>query len=326
MCCHKRITWATAVLAACVPACEAHIRAAEPTPAVALTSLWTLPHDLADRDLFHGQWGADRAPHPDDSYRLVAVKRHGVNPGVTVRDSQGRRWSVKQPLPDALGDEGPVEVTLSRVLSAVGYHQPPVYFLPRFSLTDDWGTRDTAGGRFRLTDTSLKEIGQWSWRRNPFVGTKPYQGLLAILLMLNSSDLKNANNSLYLFRAGDRVEHWYVVRDLGTALGETGRLAPRKNDAALYERSRFIVGVTNGFVDFAYRGRHQDLIRARLTPDDVGWGAELLSGLSDGQWRDAFRAGGYAPSAADRFIRKIRANMSQALAVARDGSMSHERR
>ena len=27
-------------------------------------------------------------------------------------------------------------MTLSRVLSAVGYHQPPVYFLPTFTLTE----------------------------------------------------------------------------------------------------------------------------------------------------------------------------------------------
>src|SRR5437762_5655586 len=60
--------------------------------------------------------------------------------------------------------------------------------------------------------------------QNPFVGTRPYQGLLVILLMFNSSDLKNTNNTLY--EVGDAIRHWYVVRDLGAALGETARLMP----------------------------------------------------------------------------------------------------
>jgi hypothetical protein len=87
-------------------------------------------------------------------------------------------------------------VTLSRVLSAVGYYQPPIYFLPRLSITDANGTHVEPGGRFRLTDKSIKNTGDWSWQQNPFVGTRPYQGLLVILVMFNSWDLKNDNNSV----------------------------------------------------------------------------------------------------------------------------------
>ena len=47
-------------------------------------------------------------------------------------------------------DEGPVEVALSRVLSAVGYHQPPVYYLSSFMMSDPAGSRVEGGGRFRL--------------------------------------------------------------------------------------------------------------------------------------------------------------------------------
>ena len=48
---------------------------------------------------------------------------------------------------------------------------------------------------------------------------RPYQGLLVILMMFNSSDIKNENNALYEFKQhGGTVEQWYVVRDLGTAL------------------------------------------------------------------------------------------------------------
>lgn len=305
------IAMCISVLAFYVPTCSAPPVRQTPSP-VAIESLWVSPTNIADRDLFYGPWGADHAPLPSDRYTLVGVKHHGVNPGVTVRDSAGRKWSVKQPLPDGFGDEGPVEVVVSRVLSAVGYRQPPVYYLPTFTLVDEWGARPEIGGRFRVTDKSLREIGIWSWQQNPFVGTRPYQGLLAILLLVNCSDLKNANNSLYSYRTGDLTERWFVVRDLGASLGMTGRLAPRRNDINAFERSRFIEGVSDGYVRFAYAGWHQELVRNRLTPDDVAWGAELLSRLSDEQWREAFRAGGYTDVVAARFIAKIHRNIAEA--------------
>jgi hypothetical protein len=195
---------------------------------------------------------------------------------------------------------------VSRVLSAVGYHQPPVYFVPSFTMRDESGLHEEPGGRFRLKVPSLKKRGDWSWQQNPFVGTKPYQGLLVILTLLDSSDLKNVNNTLYdVHTSGDERQTWYVVRDLGTALGETGRLAPRRGDPDLFEGNPFINGVKDGFVEFNYHGWHQELLRHRITPEDVHWASDLLAGLSTQQWRDAFRAGGYEPAAAERFIRRI---------------------
>ena len=130
------------------------------------------------------------------------------------------------------------------MLSAIGYHQPPVYFLPSFTLHGGSGVHSEEGGRFRLHTKSLKDSGQWSWQENPFVGTKPYQGLLVILMMFDSSDLKNDNNTLYQVRtAHQAVQTWYVVQDLGTSLGETGRLNPKRGDADLFASQKFIKGV-----------------------------------------------------------------------------------
>jgi hypothetical protein len=236
----------------------------------------------------------------------VDKKQHGTNPGVTVRDQLGREWHVKQPPHNNRGAEGPVEVVVSRVLSAIGYHQPPEYFLPCFTMVDATGSHTEPGGRFRLHDKSLKDAGHWSWQQNPFVGTKPYQGLLVILMMFDSSDLKNDNNTLYAVKKPeDEVERWYVVRDLGTALGETGRIGPKRGDPSLFERNGFITGVKNGFVEFDYHGFHQELVRHRITPEDVAWACDLVTGLTDRQWHDAFRAGGYEPAIADRFIHRI---------------------
>src|SRR5262249_7971272 len=147
------------------------------------------------------------------------------------------------------GAEGPVEVVLSRVLSAVGYHQPPVYFVPSVTVKDAAGTHVEPGGRFRLSDKSIKAVDLWSWQQNPFVGMRPYQGLLVILEVFGSSDIKNENNTLYeVMEPADGPKRWYVVRDLGTALGETGRLAPLRDNPDIFEREPFILDVKNGLV------------------------------------------------------------------------------
>jgi hypothetical protein len=274
-----------------------------------MAQLWDKPVDLETRDLYYGPWGPERAPDPHAAYTFVARKQNGTNPGVTVADPQGRVWHVKQPPHSNQGAEGPVEVVLSRVLSAVGYHQPPVYFLPSFTMTDAAGAHKEPGGRFRLDMASLTKRGEWSWQQNPFVGTKPYQGLLVILTMFDSSDLKNVNNTLYEATTSGDPELWYVVRDLGTALGETGRLAPKRSDPDIFERYGFITGVTGAFVEFNYDGWHQELLR-RITPEDVHWASDLLSGLSYRQWTDAFRAGGYDPVVAERYIRRLLAKIA----------------
>jgi hypothetical protein len=294
-------------------------------PSIPLASLWEPPADLASRDLYHGPWGAELAPDPFAVYTLVQHKHTGTNPGMTVVDERGREWSVKQASPYTQAAEGPIEVVLSRVLSSIGYHQPPVYYMPSFIYRDTWGTHIESGGRFRLKTRELKDQGSWSWQHNPFIGTQPYQGLLVTLLLLNSSDLKNANNTLYARRNGDLVEPWYVVRDLGTALGATGRWAPRRGNLNAFVSDPFIAGDHDDLVDFTYRGWHQELIRGRIRTADVRWAASLLSQLSDRQWRDAFLAGGYSPASAEPFIAAIQSRIAQAARIGATGVPAAER-
>ena len=272
---------------------------------------YTLAISLTDRGI--------RRTHPirGPSTRYVRPKSGGFNPGVIVRDPQGREWHVKQPSGHH-GDEGPAEVVLSRVLSALGYHQPPVYYLQSFRMRDKSGVHTEQGGRFRLDLPSLTDRGEWSWQQNPFVGQRPYQGLLVILLLFNSSDLKNSNNTLYRYKppSGGAAVHWYVVRDLGDALGKTGRFSPPRNDLDEFSRTQFITGEKRGFIEFDYHGIRKELVRGRITRDDVRWAAALVGGLSERQWQDAFRAGGYAPGVAARFIEILRGRVSEAQRVA----------
>ena len=290
--------------------------AAAPPRSEPLAALWEEPTNIGSRNLFTGPWSADHAPSPLATFRLLALKSHGINPGVVVVDPSGREWHVKQHARNSAGDEGPVEVALSRVLSAVGYHQPPVYYLKSFTLTGSDGARVMSGGRFRLQDPSLTEAGSWSWEQNAFLNTRPYRGLLVILLLFNSTDLKDANNTLYKVSRRGAAADWFVVRDLGAALGETGRFAPRGGDPDLFEDSRFVAGVKDGFVEFANRSSYQSLFQQRITPQDAAWAGNLLGRLSQHQWRDAFRAGGFAPDVSERFIRKIRINVNVARGLA----------
>jgi hypothetical protein len=305
------------VLALYYPFCTAKLEPTAPPWDAPLAELWQSPdasgaQPIASRDLFYGPWGAEHAPDPRAIYTFVERKEHGTNPGIIVLDPQGREWHVKQPPHTDQGAEGPVEVVLSRVLSAVGYHQPPVYFVPSLTVKDESGTHVEPGGRFRLSDTSIKAVDSWSWQQNPFVGMRPYQGLLVILAMFNSSDIKNENNVLYeVKKPGDGPRQWYVVRDLGTALGETGRLAPVRSNPDIFERQPFILDVTNGYIRFNYHGWHQELFR-QITPLDLAFAADLLEQLSDRQWNDAFRAGGYSPQVGSRFIAQLHKRLAEA--------------
>ena len=274
-----------------------------------LAQFWR-PTEIESADLLHGPWGAELAPDPAATYTFLELKTSGHSPGMTVRDPGGLEWSVKQ------GAEGPVEPTVSRLLSAMGYHQPPVYYLPSFTVSRDGRIEKVEGGRFRPKLPGLNQEGSWSWQQNPFVGTQPYQGLLVLLMILNSSDLKNANNSIYELsepRAG--ATRWYVVKDLGASLGASGRLDPPRGDPDLFERTPFIAGVRDRFVTFHYVGWHQELVRGRITTSDVRWMCERLGRLSAQQWADAFRAGGHEPGTAERFIRRIRSKVKEGAAL-----------
>ena len=296
------------------PFCTGTLQPSMPPAAVRIAELWQAPAPgaIATRDLYNGPWGAERAPDSHVTYTFVERKQHGTNPGITVLDPQAREWHVKQPSHTDQGDEGPTEVVLSRVLSAVGYHQPPVYFLRSLTVRDAAGTHVEPGGRFRLKEKSLKSVDSWSWQQNPFVGTRPYGALLVILEAFGSSDLKNVNNTLYEVKhGGDEPSRWYVVRDLGTALGETGRLVPHRNNPDLFDREAFVLGVKDGFVQFNYHGWHQELFR-RIKPGDVQFAIDLLQQLTDRQWHDAFRAGGYPQPTAERFIVRLHQRLDEA--------------
>jgi len=283
-----------------------------------MAELWVEPHE--PRDLSWGVGGKRQAPKPDATYTFVKKDETGFSVKYDVKDPHGTEWSAK------IGPEAQTEVVLSRLLWGLGYHQPPVYYLPSWKLkTETGGEIVESEARFRPKLKGLHRLdGFWSWRDNPFVGTRQLNGLLVILLMLNSTDLKDDNNTIYeLKEARDGARRWYVVRDLGAALGATGKLYPRRNWLAGFERAGFIRNVNGRHIEFDYRGRHHELLDM-ITPADVRWAARQMRRLTDEQWRDAFHTANYTREDTDRYLRKIREKIAQGLSLQADTSENEE--
>ncbi len=270
--------------------------------------------DPATRELFHGIGGPELAPEPRGRYELIRKDDRGFSTTFDVRGPSGMEWAVK------IGPEAQTEVVASRIVWAVGYHEPPNYYLPSWQLVGpDGKVQRESEARFRPKIKRLDSKGTWSWFQNPFVGTPEYRGLLVLMMMLNSTDLKDDNNTQYAVEpAWDGAARWFVVKDLGATFGETGRLYPRRNWVDGFERSPFISGVRDGRVQFAFRGRRRELLRD-IRPADVRWMSERLARLTDAQWAAAFKAGGYAEVHAQRFIATLKQRVAAGRTLPDDG-------
>jgi hypothetical protein len=289
-----------------------------PAPGSSEAELWQEPHDLPERDLFHGAGGSEGVP-PGTTFAFVEADTSGYSAGYDVRDANGNLWSVK------LGKEAQPEVVTSRILWAIGYHQPPSYYVTQWTLTGQQsGAQPPA--RFRPEHPDVVAIDDWSWSDNPFVSTRAFKGLIVANLIMTNWDWKTSNNRIYEYRDGSTPVRRYVVRDLGASLGKFTSpailralrlrgLQGTRNNLEDFEEQGFIERMTANDVDFDYKGIYGDVVDT-VAPEDVVWTARLLSRLSDRQWADAFRAAGYGDADAARFIRKIKSKIDEGLALA----------
>jgi hypothetical protein len=110
------------------------------------------------------------------------------------------------------------------------------------------------------------------------------------------------------------AQRWYVARDLGHTFGRTGVINAPRDHVEVFEETPFITGVKDGRVQFDYRGRHSELLE-NITVDHVRWICERLARLTDQQWEDAFRAGGYAKPIYDRYVRRLKQKIDEGLAL-----------
>ena len=305
----SHIVWVSVLTAGLIAGCQpTRLLLAGPAPANGMAELWSPPEPA--RNLFWGIGGQRLAPDAHAKYTVIEIKRGGFSRGYTVVDPSKREWSVKFP------PEAAPEVVASRLVWGVGYHQPPVYYLAEWQAEKATSPNPQLPARFRERAPDfhgMKSDAQWSYYRNPFVGSRQLNGLLVLHAMLGNSDLKDTQNAIYeLQEPVEGARRWYVARDLGQTFGRTGLLDPPRGDVEVFERTGFIKGVDNGFVRFEYHGRHKALFQ-QIRPADVRWICERLSALTDQQLQDAFRAGGYPKPIADRFIRRLEQKIAEGL-------------
>jgi hypothetical protein len=306
---HRRVLLATglAVVACRATAPEKPVVRPGPAP---MAELWAEPSDIASRDMVHGEGGPVLAPRADARFTFVEEKLGGASPGYTVTDDKGMTWSVK------MGIEAQPEVVVSRLLWAIGFRQPPVYFVQSWTLVGGPQAGRKGPARFRPHLPGWTERGSWLWRRNPFLGTRPLRGLVVLMRIVNNWDILDRNNVLYdLDPPRDGVTHHYVVKDLGSSLGRTTALWHQgtKNDVEDFEKQGFVDGARNGIVHFDDKGRrHRDLYQ-NISVEDVRWTCERLARLTPNQWQDTFRTAGYDEPTASRFIRRLQTKVDEGL-------------
>ena len=124
---------------------------------------------VESRDLYLGPGKADVAPKPNSTLLFVKDDSTGFSRKVDVKDEGGTEWNVK------LGPEAQPEVVSSRLVWALGYHQLPQYVVGRWVMKGGELGGTMPAGRFRRDEPGYKNIGDWSWHENPFVGTQPVQ-------------------------------------------------------------------------------------------------------------------------------------------------------
>jgi hypothetical protein len=291
-------------------ACAAATKSEAPetqAASVPMDALWIEPHDLASRNLFGGPGGIAQAPVANSEFQFKERDTSGHSSGYRVVDAKGLEWKVKT------GDEAQSEVAVSRILWAIGYHQPAVYFVANWRLTGGPAKAEAAPGRFRL-ETGIDTTGTWSWEKNPFVGTQPFRGLVVVNVLLNNWDLAPSNNRIYNVQADGGERMVYVVQDVGGALGKTRWPLGSRNRVEHFEEQGFLLETEPGRVKFDFHGARRGMLRD-IGPGDVVWACRLLARLSDKQLEDAFTAAGYAPDIRARFIAKIRTKIQQGLAL-----------
>jgi hypothetical protein len=65
-------------------------------------------------------------------------------------------------------------------------------------------------------------------------------------------------------------------------------------------------------VTLSQTGIHTRLFKD-IPVEHVRWACERLAALSERQWNDAFRAAGYEPATAQRYIRRLKEKVAEGL-------------
>lgn len=248
--------------------------------------------DSASLNLYNGPGGTAMAP---DVSKVTFIKEElqGHNKKYRIKDAKGQIWVAK------LGREAQPETAAVRLLYGLGYKTEINYLVPKLTIPGK-GTFDNV--RLEARPTNVERLDEWKWKDNPFVGTNELQGLKIMMVFLTNWDLLDLQNKVLRVNNNGRVEHQFVISDLGATFGKVGnnnlpfffRLGRKTNDPGTWYEAGFVSGVKDGMIDFDFKGKGRSLMDD-ITVAQGRWLAVRLAELSDKQIEDAFRAANYKP-------------------------------
>ena len=263
--------------------------------------LWREPTDISTRDLFYGPGGKEH--QPKGKLTFIEEKFNGVNPKFDVRDEDGVKWGVK------FGNEAKPETAATRLVWAVGYFTNEDYFIANLPVGDTslQRGRDLIGHgkieavRLKRHNKGEHQIGDWSWDKNPFVGTKELDGLKIMMEIICNTDLKTMQQHIYDVNG---EEQRYIAADLGASFGKAGKSVFRtKGKLSDYQALPLIKNAGPDFIDF-WHFKH-------VPREHAKWIGGYLNQLSDEQISDAFRASGFTPEEVEGFTKKVRDKINE---------------
>ena len=300
--------------------------------------LWTDPGDVASLDLIYGSGGRDGEPRPPFSF--LKEDLGGTTAKVSVKDAQGRVWSVK------FGAEARPEVFCNRLVWACGYGVEIEYFVSHGQISGAHGLKRVkseigldgsfANARFQLRADSPKFLkdSSWSWVENPFTGTPQFNGLRIMMMLLSNWDAKDsrdldpggaksgsADTNLGVLQetAKEGTRYLYFVDDWGASMGRWGGAASRsKWDCAGYaeQTPEFVSGVHEGTVEWGFGGKHEGDIKEKIRVEDVRWLLQYLGRLTDDQITGALASSGATPGQLECYARAVRNRIDQLKRIA----------
>jgi hypothetical protein len=248
--------------------------------------LWQAPVDISSRNLYLGP-GGNRLKPDLRHIKFIKEEKGGYSKKFRISDASGREWVAK------VGNEAQAETAAVRLLWAAGYETEVNYLIPHLTIP---GKGSFENVRLEARPDSEKRFEEWKWTDNPFVGSREFQGLKVIMLLMSNWDIKDSNNQIVWVKGSDKLR--YIISDLGATFGKTGslpffwRFTRSRNKPEDYEKATFVKDVDDNYVDFHYGGKKREIFDD-ISVADAKWTGQLLSRLSRRQIADAFRAANY---------------------------------
>ena len=290
--------------------------------------LWRDPGTVERLDLAGGVGGRSSAPR--SPYRFIENDSSGSTAKVIVRDAGGRLWTVK------FGEEVKAETFASRLPWAAGYFVEPVYYVAAGRMNgvkkpgradryiDKYGRFRDARFEMRNSSGNFLQTIDWTWKKNPFAGTRELNGLKTLLMLTSNWDNKDGrdrtSNTGILQRGTGPGRQWiYLVTDWGGTMGKWGNIFTRgKWDCEGFreQSSEFVKAVDDGVVRFGFRGQHDGDFTDDVRVSDIRWLMRYLGRLTDSQLRAGLRASGANRHEQACFARALRYRIQQLQQVA----------